>query len=138
MATRRSGGFPLCQDQIHSNKVFALVAGSDYIVYNRQLDNQFPAIEDTVAISLVVQNRGLTNSDGPVLLTINPLNDASLVNSQIVTIPQLPARMTDTTTILLSVPTNSINGTKAGLHYTSRRAVLYVLGSVFFILELQI
>ena len=125
---------PLCQDQIHSNKVFALVAGSDYIVYNRQLDNQFPAIEDTVAISLVVQNRGLTNSDGPVLLTINPLNDASLVNSQIVTIPQLPARMTDTTTILLSVPTNSINGTKAGLAITLQDSSSFIrLDSVFVI-----
>ena len=92
---------PLCQDQIHSNKVFALLAGSDYIVYNRQLDNQFPAIEDTIAISLVVQNRGLTNSDGPVLLTINPLNDASLVNSQIVTIPQLPARTVSYTHLTL-------------------------------------
>ena len=109
---------PLCQDQIHSNKVFALLAGSDYIVYNNQLDNQFPAIEDTVAISLVIQNRGLTNSDGSVLLTINPLNDASLVNIETVTIQQLPARMTDTTTILLSVHTGSINGTKAGLAIT--------------------
>ena len=109
---------PLCQDQIHSNKVFALLAGSDYIVYNSQLDNQFPAIEDTVAISLVIQNRGLTNSDGSVLLTINPLNDASLVNIETVTIQQLPARMTDTTTILLSVHTGSINGTKAGLAIT--------------------
>ena len=50
---------PLCQDQVHSNKVFALVAGSDYIVFDRLLDNQYPELEDTVAISLVIQNRGL-------------------------------------------------------------------------------
>ena len=125
---------PLCQDQIHSNKVFALLAGSDYIVYNSQLDNQFPAIEDTVAISLVIQNRGLTNSDGSVLLTINPLNDASLVNIETVTIQQLPARMTDTTTILLSVPTGSINGTKAGLAITLRDSSSFIrLDSVFVI-----
>ncbi len=125
---------PLCQDQIHSNKVFALLAGSDYIVYNSQLDNQFPAIEDTVAISLVIQNRGLTNSDGSVLLTINPLNDASLVNIETVTIQQLPARMTDTTTILLSVPTGSINGTKAGLAITLQDSSSFIrLDSVFVI-----
>jgi len=70
---------PLCQDQVHSNKIFALVAGSDYIVYDRLFNNQFPTLEDTVAISLVIQNRGLTNSDGSVSLTINPLNDASLL-----------------------------------------------------------
>ena len=109
---------PLCQDQVHSNKIFALVAGSDYIVYDRLFDNQFPTLEDTVAISLVIQNRGLTNSDGSVSLTINPLNDASLINSQTVIIQTIPSRTTDTTIIFLSVPAGSINGTKAGLVIT--------------------
>jgi len=109
---------PLCQNQVHSNKIFALVAGSDYIVYDRLFDNQFPTLEDTVAISLVIQNRGLTNSDGSVSLTINPLNDASLINSQTVIIQTIPSRTTDTTIIFLSVPSSSINGTKAGLVIT--------------------
>ena len=109
---------PLCQNQVHSNKIFALVAGSDYIVYDRLFDNQFPTLEDTVAISLVIQNRGLTNSDGSVSLTINPLNDASLINSQTVIIQTIPSRTTDTTIIFLSVPASSINGTKAGLVIT--------------------
>ena len=109
---------PLCQDQVHSNKIFALVAGSDYIVYDRLFDNQFPTLEDTVAISLMIQNRGLTDSDGSVSLTINPLNDASLINSQTVIIQTIPSRTTDTTIIFLSVPSSSINGTKAGLVIT--------------------
>jgi hypothetical protein len=109
---------PLCQDQVHSNKVFALVAGSDYTIYDSLFDNQFPALEDTVAISLVIQNRGLTDSDGSVSLTINPLNDASLINSQTVIIQTIPSRTTDTTIIFLSVPAGSINGTKAGLVIT--------------------
>ena len=109
---------PLCQDQVHSNKIFALVAGSDYIVYDRLFDNQFPTLEDTVAISLVIQNRGLTNSDGSVSLTINPLNDASLINSQTVIIQTIPSRTTDTTIIFLSVSAACINGTKAGLVIT--------------------
>ena len=109
---------PLCQDQVHSNKIFALVAGSDYIVYDRLFDNQFPTLEDTVAISLMIQNRGLTDSDGSVSLTINPLNDASLINSQTVIIQTIPSRTTDTTIIFLSVPAGSINGTKAGLVIT--------------------
>ena len=109
---------PLCQNQVHSNKIFALVAGSDYIVYDRLFDNQFPTLEDTVAISLVIQNRGLTDSDGSVSLTINPLNDASLINSQTVIIQTIPSRTTDTTIIFLSVSAASINGTKAGLVIT--------------------
>ena len=109
---------PLCQNQVHSNKIFALVAGSDYIVYDRLFDNQFPTLEDTVAISLMIQNRGLTDSDGSVSLTINPLNDASLINSQTVIIQTIPSRTTDTTIIFLSVSAASINGTKAGLVIT--------------------
>ena len=109
---------PLCQDQVHSNKVFALVAGSDYIVFDRLLDNQSPELEDIVAISLVIQNRGLTDSDGSVSISINPLNDISLINNETVTIQSLPSRMTDTTTILLSVPAGTINGTKAGFEIT--------------------
>jgi len=109
---------PLCQDQVHSNKIFALVAGSDYIVYDRLFDNQFPTLEDTVAISLMIQNRGLTDSDGSVSLAINPLNDASLINSQTVIIQTIPSRTTDTTIIFLSVSAASINGTKAGLVIT--------------------
>jgi len=109
---------PLCQDQVHSNNIFALVAGSDYIVYDRLFDNQFPTLEDTVAISLMIQNRGLTDSDGSVSLTINPLNDASLINNQTVIIQTIPSRTTDTTIIFLSVPAGSINGTKAGLVIT--------------------
>jgi len=109
---------PLCQNQVHSNKIFALVAGSDYIVYDRLFDNQFPTLEDTVAISLMIQNRGLTDSDGSVSLTINPLNDASLINNQTVIIQTIPSRTTDTTIIFLSVPAGSINGTKAGLVIT--------------------
>jgi hypothetical protein len=109
---------PLCQDQVHSNKIFALVAGSDYIIYDRLFDNQFPTPEDTVAISLMIQNRGLTDSDGSVSLTINPLNDASLINSQTVIIQTIPSRTIDTTIIFLSVPAGSINGTKAGLVIT--------------------
>ena len=109
---------PLCQDQIHSNRVFALVAGSDHILYDNLFDNQFPELEDTVAISLVVQNRGLTDSNGSVSITISPLNNISLVNNETVIIQSLPSRMTDTTTILLSVLAGSINGTKAGLAIT--------------------
>jgi hypothetical protein len=82
----------------------------------------------------VIQNRGLTNSDGSVSLTINPLNDASQVNSETVTIQLLLSRMTDTTTILLSVPAGSINGTKAGLTITLQDSSSFIrLDSVFVI-----
>jgi len=106
---------PLCQDQVYSNSIFALVAGSDYIIYDRIFNNSYPEIDDTISISLVIQNRGLNNSNGSVTLDITPLNSYSSLSVDNITIATLPARSSDTTDILLSVSSEIENGTKGGL-----------------------
>ena len=106
---------PLCQDQVYSNSIFALVAGSDYIIYDRIFNNSYPEIDDTISISLVIQNRGLNNSNGSVTLGITPLNSYSSLSVDNITIATLPARSSDTTDILLSVSSEIENGTKGGL-----------------------
>ena len=106
---------PLCQDQVYSNSIFALVAGSDYIIYDRIFNNSYPEIDDTISISLVIQNRGLNNSNGSVTLGITPLNSYSSLSVDNITIETLPARSSDTTDILLSISSDIENGTKGGL-----------------------
>ena len=106
---------PLCQDQVYSNSIFALVAGSDYIIYDRIFNNSYPEIDDTISISLVIQNRGLNNSNGSVTLDITPLNSNSSLSVDNITIETLPARSSDTTDILLSISSDIENGTKGGL-----------------------
>ena len=106
---------PLCQDQVYSNSIFALVAGSDYIIYDRIFNNNYPEIDDTISISLVIQNRGLNNSNGSVTLDITPLNSYSSLSVDNITIETLPARSSDTTDILLSISSDIENGTKGGL-----------------------
>ncbi len=106
---------PLCQDQVYSNSIFALVAGSDYIIYDRIFNNSYPEIDDTISISLVIQNRGLNNSNGSVTLGITPLNSFSSLSVDNITIATLSARSSDTTDILLSVSSEIENGTKGGL-----------------------
>jgi len=106
---------PLCQDQVYSNSIFALVAGSDYIIYDRIFNNSYPEINDTISISLVIQNRGLNNSNGSVTLDITPLNSYSSLSVDNITIETLPARSSDTTDILLSISSDIENGTKGGL-----------------------
>ena len=91
---------PLCQDQVHSNSIFALISGSDYIIYDKIFNNNYPSLDDTVSISLVIQNRGLTNSSGSVVLDIMPLNDFNNINVDNITIESLPARATDTINVL--------------------------------------
>ena len=106
---------PLCQDQVYSNSIFALVAGSDYIIYDRIFNNSYPEIDDTISISLVIQNRGLNNSNGSVTLDITPLNSYSSLSVDNINIETLPSRSSDTTDILLSISSDIENGTKGGL-----------------------
>ena len=105
---------PLCQDQVHSNSIFALISGSDYIIYDKIFNNNYPSLDDTVSISLVIQNRGLTNSSGSVVLDIMPLNDFNNINVDNITIESLPARATDTINVLLSIDSNTYNGYTGG------------------------
>ena len=106
---------PLCQDQIYSNSIFAMVAGSDYIIYDKLYNNMYPSINDTISISLVIQNRGILSSNGPVTIDITPLNSFSNVSNDNIIIESLSARSTDTTDILLSASSNIQNGFMGGI-----------------------
>ena len=106
---------PLCQDQIYSNSIFAIVAGSDYIIYDKLYNNMYPSINDTISISLVIQNRGILSSNGPVTIDITPLNSFSNVSNDNIILESLSARSTDTTDILLSASSNIQNGFMGGI-----------------------
>ena len=108
-------GIPLCQDQIYSNSIFAMVAGSDYIIYDKLYNNMYPSINDTISISLVIQNRGILSSNGPVTIDITPLNSFSNVSNDNIILESLSARSTDTTDILLSASSNIQNGFMGGI-----------------------
>ena len=106
---------PLCQDQIYSNSIFAMVAGSDYIIYDKLYNNIYPSINDTISISLIIQNRGILSSNGPVTIDITPLNSFSNVSNDNIILESLSARSTDTTDILLSASSNIQNGFMGGI-----------------------
>ena len=106
---------PLCQDQIYSNSIFAMVAGSDYIIYDKLYNNMYPSINDTISMSLVIQNRGILSSNGSVTIDITPLNSFSNVSNDNIILESLSARSTDTTDILLSASSNIQNGFMGGI-----------------------
>ena len=109
---------PICQDQVYSNSVFAMISGSDYIIYDKIVNNRYPAIDDTISISLVVQNRGLKNSNGSVIIDITPLNSLSYSNIDNIVIETLASRSTDTTEILLHISSDIQNGFMGGLIFS--------------------
>ena len=65
----------LCIDQLYPNKIFSFVAGSDIIVHSYELSEDFLSPGSEAEIEIVVQNRGLTNSDGDIEISFEPLNN---------------------------------------------------------------
>ena len=109
---------PLCEAQVHPNKIFALVAGSDFIVYDAMVSNEQPAPGDTIDISIVIQNRGLTDSNGPVTLSVEPLNAQSYILNDGSEIMSLPARTTSLWSTQLIASELTLNGSDVGFIIT--------------------
>ena len=65
----------LCLDQVHSNKIFALVAGADIVIQSHELseDEIFPG--ETLELNVVIRNRGLSDSEADIDISINALNE---------------------------------------------------------------
>jgi len=109
---------PLCEDQVYPNKIFALVAGSDFIVYDAIISNEQPAPGDTIDVSIVIQNRGLSDSNGPVTISAQPLNDQSIVLIDGTEIMSLPARSSSNWSTKLVSSNLTLNGSEIGLIIT--------------------
>ena len=60
---------------MHPNKIMAFVSGSDFIVYEYEIDQVIINAGDYFDIDITIQNRGLTNSENEVYITIEPLNN---------------------------------------------------------------
>lgn len=106
---------PLCEDQLYSNQVFGLVAGADHIVYAVESSGQ---VEDTIHFDITIQNRGLLDSDGDVLIDAVTYTNASYILDYADNIGSLAARDTAQLDISLVVPGSSVNGTEVGFLIT--------------------
>ncbi|NOZ04029.1 MAG: hypothetical protein GXO92_05415 [FCB group bacterium] len=105
---------PLCKKQYYQNKVFSFVAGSDPFLYDYQLPARIPAPADTVSFTLIIQNRGLSPTNGPVSVSIAPLDSLLRVFTARDTLPGLPARTTGTLEVALSVSPRAPAWTRSG------------------------
>ena len=106
---------PLCEDQLYSNKVFSLVGGADHFVYAVESSGQ---VEDTIHFDITIQNRGLLDSDGDVLVDAVTYTNASYILDYTENIGSLAARDTAAISISLVVPGSSENGTEVGFLLT--------------------
>ena len=127
---------PLCVAQVHPNKIFAFVAGADLILYSAELSEEIILSGDEIEIDLVIQNRGLTDSDEEIVISVTPLNEWITLDLESYTMDELEARDSDEFSITAIVSGNAPNGIYSGLivsiedgqSFSRQDTVLFLIG----------
>jgi len=127
---------PLCEAQVHPNKIFAFVAGADLILYSAELSEEIILSGDEIEIDLVIQNRGLTDSDEEIVISVTPLNEWITLDLESYTMDELEARDSDEFSITAIVSGNAPNGIYSGLivsiedgqSFSRQDTVLFLIG----------
>ncbi|MFH1851458.1 MAG: M14 family zinc carboxypeptidase [Candidatus Neomarinimicrobiota bacterium] len=113
---------PLCRDQLHSNLVFAQVAGADYTICNIEPTDLRPRAPAMVNLDLKIQNRGLWDSDGVVTIGLKALNQHCTPTPGGPTATALGARQDYLLPLQLAIDPQIPDGTVTGVVVSLRDA----------------
>jgi len=105
----------LCLDQVHSNKIFAFVSGSDIIMHSYELSHDDMISGETVELDVVIQNRGLSDSEADIDISIHPLNEFLSLDTDSYTMSEMDARDSDDFSILIQIADNVPIGSTSGV-----------------------
>ena len=105
----------LCIDQLHPNKIFSFVAGSDIIVHSYEISEDFLIPGQEVDIEILIQNRGLTNSGSDIEINFTPLNNWISFDIEPFTMSEIDARDSDDVTLTFTVSPNASSGVSSGI-----------------------
>ncbi len=105
----------LCSNQFYPNKIFSFVSGPDIIVHSYQFSEEDILPGDSVEIEIVIQNRGLQNSNGDIDVSLNALNDIIGINIDSYEMSEIDARDQDEFSITISVSENADYGSHSGI-----------------------
>ena len=105
----------LCIDQLHPNKIFAFVAGSDIIVHSYEFSQDFLLPGSQIEIEIVIQNRGLTNSGGDIEISFFPLNDFISFENEPYVMSEIDARDSDDVTLIFTISSDASPGSSSGI-----------------------
>ena len=133
----------LCIDQLHPNKIFAFVAGSDIIVHSYEFSQDFLLPGSEVEIQIVLQNRGLTNSGGDIEISFFPLNGFISFENEPYMMSEIDARDSDDITLTFTISSDVSPGSSSGIiinlnsesSYSRSEILEFVIGepqSIFF------
>ena len=105
----------LCLDQVHSNKIFAFVSGSDIIIHSYELSHDDMIPGETVELDVVIQNRGLSDSEADIDININALNEFISLDTDSYTMSEMDARDSDDFSISIDIAHNAPIGSTSGV-----------------------
>ena len=100
----------LCIAQLHSNKIFAFVSGSDIVVHSYELSEEFIMPGEEIEMELIIQNRGLSNSNGDTEINIEPKNDQISLDTESYTMSEIDARDSDDFSFSIIVAEDALEG----------------------------
>ena len=105
----------LCESQVHPNKTVSFVAGSDLILHSHEASQEQISPGDQFDIEIIIQNRGLTNSEGDAIVNIESLNSFTQIDIDSYAFGEIDARDSDGFTISTSILGSAPNGVYSGL-----------------------
>ena len=115
----------LCIDQLYANKVFSFVAGSDIIIHSYEISEEFIEQGEEAEIEILIQNRGLSNSDGDIQINLIPLNDWITFELESYLISEIDARDSDDITFPFTISNNANSGGSSGIIISLQSANSY-------------
>tara|TARA_B100000959_G_scaffold89452_1_gene95020 strand:- start:409 stop:2658 length:2250 start_codon:yes stop_codon:yes gene_type:complete len=105
----------LCSQQVHPNKIFAFVAGPDITVHSYEISEEDVIPGETLELDIVIQNRGLSNSDGDIEITISALNDLISLDMESYTMSEMDARDSDDLSLSMLITEDAPSGSNSGV-----------------------
>jgi len=105
---------PLCEAQVHPNKIFAFVAGPDLVVHNYELTQEVINPGDEIGIQIAIQNRGLTDLNDEILIELSSLNEWADISDTSFTFTGLDARNSQTISTNFLVDDETVDGIYVG------------------------
>ena len=109
---------PLCEDQVHPNKIVAFVAGADLIVHSYETNQDQITAGDQFDIDIIIQNRGLSNLEGDAIINIEPLNNFIETSIETYTMSEIDARDSDSFTFSCNISNQTPEGVYSGIIVT--------------------
>ena len=105
----------LCTAQLHSNKIFAFVSGPDIVVHSYELSEEFIMPGEEIEMELIIQNRGLSNSNGDIEINIEPMNDQISLDTESYAMSEIDARDSDDFSFSIIVNDDALEGGHSGI-----------------------